>query len=371
MAEARVVTSIEEIGRDAWDALFVGELETFDYLLAVERSGLEGFHWRYVIVEENGRLLAAAPAFLTNYALDTTLSGGGKRLVAAARVLFPRALTLRLGCLGSPCTETVLLGFAPDLAARARISVLRCLHAGFERAAFDEGCSLLAVKDVPSGMQGLWSSVLNPRGYRPIPGLPVAHLDIDFENVDAYLARLSSGTRKDMRRKLRALERVRVEIRHDLDGVLDRVISLYHQTRTRAEMQFETLVPAYFTGVTSCMRERAFYVLYYSGDELLAVNLLLQGGDTLLDKFFCMDAERGRALNLYFLSWFTNLNFCLERGLKRYQSGQAAYENKLRLGSELTRTAMYFRHSNALINGALRLAAPLFAADPVADRGAA
>ena len=43
---------------------------------------------------------------------------------------------------------------------------------------------------------------------------------------------------------------------------------------------------------------------------------------------------------------------------------QAAYENKLRLGSELTRTSMYFRHRNAVVNSAMQLVAPLFAADP-------
>jgi len=52
------------------------------------------------------------------------------------------------------------------------------------------------------------------------------------------------------------------------------------------------------------------------------------------------------------------------RGRTVYQAGQAAYANKLRLGSQLTRTSNYFRHRNALVNGALRLVAPMFGADP-------
>lgn len=366
MPDCRVVSSITEIGRDAWDALFPGEVERYDYLLAVEKAGLDGFRWRYVVLEESGRAVAAAPAFITDYALDTTLTGGSKRCVAGIRQLFPAALTPRLACIGSPCTETALLGFAAGIATGERLPLLRTLVAGFERSAANERCTLLAVKDVPAYAQALWDAATQPRGYRSIPGLPVAHLDVTFATLDDYLAGLSPGTRKDMRRKLRAREHVRIEVRDNLNGIVGRVMDLYHQTRARAEMQFETLVPAYFTSVTACAPGRAFYVCYYGGDELLAVNLLLQDGETLLDKFFCMDGERGRALNLYFLSWFTNLRLCLERGLKRYQSGQAAYENKLRLGSTLTRTAMYFRHRNVLVNGALRLAAPMFAADPVA-----
>jgi len=111
------------------------------------------------------------------------------------------------------------------------------------------------------------------------------------------------------------------------------------------------------------MGERALYVLYYEGGDLLAVNLLLQDGATLLDKFFCMDAERGPAAEPLFPELVHQRpGSALERGLNRYQSGQAGYENKWRLGSRLVRTSNYFRHRNALVNGGLRLVAPLFAA---------
>ena len=64
------------------------------------------------------------------------------------------------------------------------------------------------------------------------------------------------------------------------------------------------------------------------------------------------------------------MRLCLERGLTCYQSGQAAYENKLRLGSRLTRTSIYFRHRNRVVNGAMQLLAPMFAADPTVRRAA-
>ena len=129
------------------------------------------------------------------------------------------------------------------------------------------------------------------------------------------------------------------------------------------------LTPAFFTGVLERMGEGAFCTLYYAGDELLAANLLLQDDEVLLDKFFCMTAQ-GRAYNLYFLSWFTNVRWCVEHGLARYQSGQAAYANKLRLGSRLTRTTMYVRHRNPVLNGVLHWVAPLFAADPTLEKAA-
>jgi hypothetical protein len=361
MLEARVASSIHEIGREAWDACFAGRLEGFDYLAAVEAAGLKGFRWRYVMVSEAGRPLAAAPGFLTDYSLDTTLTDAGRRLVAATRRIAPRAFTLSLGALGSPCTENMCLGIAPGQGRRAEL-IGRLLDA-FEREAAAQDCWLLALKDAPCDDHDLRAVALG-LGYQPTPGLPVADLIIDFPDLEGYLATLSHATRKDLRRKLRRSTGIRMEVRRDLGGLEDRVLELYRQTRARSDLQFEDLTAAYFAGVLERMGERALCPCYFLGDELIGFNLLLQDGETLLDKFFCMETDRGPAHDLYFLSWLTNVGICLERGLKRYRSGQAGYATKLRLGSRLIGAEMLFRHRRPLVNRALRMAAPWLADDP-------
>lgn len=365
MLEVRVHRSLQTVGRAAWEACHPAALEGFDYLLAVERAGLAGFEWRYAVAELDGRPIAAAPGFVTDYSLDTTLTDLGRRAVAAVRRLAPRAFTLKLGALGSPCTETVGLGFAPDLSEDRRADVLARVIEAFEADALASGCGLLALKDTPGPDEALWDAAAP--GFKPVTGLPTAHLDIDFPTIETYLARLSSGTRKDMRRKLRIREALQIEVRQDIEGLEADVHRLYADTRARADMQFEDLTPAYFTGVLERMAGRALCVLYRRDGELLGANLLLHDGATLLDKFFCMDGAKGRAANLYFVSWFNNLQLCLDRGFKRYVSGQAGYASKLRLGCALTPTAMRFRHRNPVINHALRWAAPLLSEDPVAE----
>jgi len=357
---ANVVSSIREIGRDAWNACFPGEVETYDYLAAVEDAGLAGFVWRYVVVRECGGVVAAMPAFLCDYALDTTLESRMRTVMAGIRKVFPPFLMLRLACLGSPCTETGVVGFSPSVPEVRRAEIFLDLLLAFETYAASEGCGLVALKDISLPLDPIVDRVLRTRGYARIGSMATAWLDIDFNSIDAYLATLTSGTRKDMRRKLRSRDRVRIEYRHDLEGVLDRVIELYKDTRTRSEWQFEELTPAYFSGVLANMRGRSFCVLYYVDDQLLAANLLVHDGRTLVDKFFCMDAERGRSHNLYYLSWFTNLEHCLRNGMNRYQSGQAYYANKVRLGSRLTPNVMLFRHRNRLVQWILRVVSPLF-----------
>ncbi|QND52916.1 GNAT family N-acetyltransferase [Phyllobacterium sp. 628] len=364
VAQTRVFESIRDIGSEAWNACFADEVEDYDCLLAIEDAGIAGFAFRYVTVVENGRLLAAMPAFLTDYQLDTTLEEGRLRqILRRIRQHFTRFLTLKLACLGSPCTENGVAGFHPSVLERRKSDLFSLLLSGFEHYARTNGCSLIGIKDVPEPVTKTFEAVFNSRAFAGIPGLPTAWLNVDFDSIDTYMARLSSGTRKDMRRKMKSFDHVRIENKADFGDLLPQVMALYHDTRNRSEWQFEELTPEYFAGILRQMHGRSFCTFYYVGDQLLACNLLVHNENTLIDKFFCMNSAEGRAHNLYYLSWFTNLRHCLEQGMTRYQSGQAYYENKIRLGSQLTRNTMYFKHRNPVVQWALRLASPLFAAD--------
>ena len=140
-------------------------------------------------------------------------------------------------------------------------------------------------------------------------------------------------------------------------------MALYHDTRNRSDWQFEELTPEYFERILTRMAGRSYCAFYFVEDRLLATNLIVHDEHVAIDKFFCMDGEKGRPYNLYFLSWFTNLRYCLDHGISRYQSGQAYYENKIRLGSKLTSNAMFFRHRNPFLQRLLRLVSPLFSSD--------
>lgn len=361
---AQVYDTIRAIGREAWNACFHGHVEDYDCLLAIEDAGIGDFEWRYLTVTENGKISAAIPAFLCPYPLDTTLEDGvARRLIRRMRRHVSGFLVLRLACLGSPCTETGAIGFHADVPEERREVLLAELLIAFEALAAREGCGLMGIKDIPAPVAAEFGVLLSKHRYAAIGSLPTAWLDIDFKTIDDYMARLSAGTRKDMRRKLKSLDAVRVEIRTDIGDLLSRVMTLYHDTRNRSEWQFEELTPAYFKGILTHMAGRAFCVLYFVGDTLLAANLIVHDERLAIDKFFCMDAEQGRPYNLYFLSWFTNLRYCLDHGLSRYQSGQAYYENKIRLGSRLTANTMFFRHRNPLLQALLQLVSPFFSQD--------
>jgi predicted N-acyltransferase len=357
----QVENTIRAIPRNDWNACFPNLAEDYDCLLSIEEAGIAGFEWRYITVIDNGIVLAAMPMFLCDYALDTTLEDGAvRRAVRRIRRRFPGFLTLRLACLGSPCTENGVVGFRSGILPDQRESIFSLLLHTFEKTAAEEKCQLMGLKDIA---QPTASELVRPlSAYAGIGGLPTAWMDVDFPSIDAYLARLSAGTRKDMKRKLKTLSRVKIETRSDFGDLMPQVIALYQDTRNRSEWQFEELTSAYFAGTMSNMAGRALCNFYFVDEALMAVNLLIHDRDTLIDKFFCMN-ENGRAYNLYFLSWFNNLQYCVDNDIGRYQSGQAYYENKVRLGSQLTGNTMYFRHRNRFVQTLLRWISPYFSFD--------
>lgn len=357
----RFVESIRYIDRSQWEACFPDELEGFDYHLAIEKAGLPGFEFGWYLAESDERLIGIVPAFFTTYDLATTAQGLTQRAIRSMRPFVPGRLTLKLSCLGSPETECCPLGFHRDLNPIIRSEVLKGLLTAWSAHGRRRGIGLFGIKDLSERDRTEFSLPIESLGYRSVSSLPTARIAVDFASVDEYFSRLSRATRKDLRRKLKGRADVTIDFRSDPGEHLDEIMAMYRETRARGEWAFEDIPHAYFSEVLTHMPGKALLVLYFSGGRLTAANLLLKDGSQLIDKFFVMRASEGRAYNLYFLSWIVNLEFCLSNGLKSYQSGQAAYETKLRLGSQLSRNWIYFRHHNPVFNMLLRAASPLLA----------
>jgi len=350
-----IADSICAFGREEWNRLFADELEDWDYYLAVERAGLAGFSWVYFGVREDDRLLAAVPGFVTDYRLDTTVTGKLWHVTNAVSRAFPRLLTLRMLALGSPVAEVCHLGFAPELDGEQKQRLLGTILAWAESHAQANRVRLLAVKDAGDEQDQLWSAAARATRLRRQPGLPTATLDIRFDSIDEYLGSLGRVTRRDLRRKLRSASALRVEWRHTIDDVVADILRLYRSTRSNAEYQFEDLTPDYFSGVLRTLGDRAVCALYWRDGRLVAFNLLLHDGKRLIDKFLGMDSEVVREYNLYFVSWIENVRYCIEHDIAVYQSGQGLHREKIRLGSRLSPNWLWYRHRNVALDSMLAL----------------
>src|SRR5262249_39502357 len=195
------------------------------------------------------------------------------------------------------------------------------------------------------------------------PSLPTAVLDVGFDSLDDYLATLSPATRKDMRRKLKAASALRIEWRTSIDDILDDVMRLYRATLANAEFSFEELTPYFFRNVLREAGQRAACVTYCAGDRLVAFNLVLHDRTTLLDKFLGMDYEVARRYNLYYVTWLSNVRWCIEHGVARYRAGQGLHREKLRLGCKLSANWLWYRHRNPVVDTVFAAFESLFRLD--------
>jgi hypothetical protein len=335
----------------------------WSYYRAIEHSRLAGFEWLYFAVRDDDELLAVVPAFVTDYRLDTTLTGPLRRVTGAIARVFPRLLHQRLLSLGSPIGEVCHLGFAAALDRAGQVRLLDLLFSKVEKYARRNGISMLAAKDATMAQDELWAAAAAHHGLRRQPGLPTALLDIRFDSLEGYLATLSRATRKDLRRKLKASVAIRVEWRDNIDDIIDEVMRLYRATLAHSALTLEELTPEFFTGVLRELGRRSSCATYWLGDRLVAFNLVLHDSDVLLDKFLGMDYRFARRYNLYYLTWLTNIGYCIEHGVERYQSGQGLHREKLRLGSRLSANWLWYRHRNRVCDAVFAAFERLFRLD--------
>lgn len=361
-ATFRAIDSIADVSPAEWNRCFPAELEDWGYYRATEEAGLDGFTFRYFLLERDGRLLAAMPGFRMTYRLDTTVKPGRvKSLLERLTNWFPGLMILRMAALGSPVAEQCHLGFAPEVDDSERHALLAQLRQGFEADAAQAGFRFWVIKDAPDA-EPLWRNGLG-KSYCTMPSLPTAWLPISFADTDGYLKSLSKASRKDVKRKLKSRDQVRVEYRRDVSDILPLIAGLYQQARERSGLQFECLPDQWFTLISRHMGEKAGYYLYWVGGQLAGFNLVLEDGQRLLDKFVGFDGELGPAHNLYVLSWIVNLEHCLEQGLAVYQSGQDEYGAKKRLGSRFSGNTIWFRHAGWLAHLMLRFASRILRFD--------
>ncbi|SDR56148.1 Predicted N-acyltransferase [Rhizobiales bacterium GAS113] len=364
--DARIFRSFAEIDPAAWDACFPGEAESHAYYAACEQGASRTTQDGAAAVFVDGRLVAAAPIFKTVFRLDTPIQGPLRRLTERFHPLVKGIMDLPIIGLGCPYSERCHLGFAPDADPSTRRALLISLLARLEEYARREGTGLIALKDLAAQDEAEFGAAITTQGWTRAASLPTAILDLPFHDLDAYLAGLSAVTRKDIRRKLRSAPSLRIEWRSDFDGLEDEIALLYASTRRRSRLDygdFETLPNGYFSAVMRSLGERARVVLYWVGDTLCAFNLVFLEKDRMIDKFLGMRYPLGQEHNVYAVSWMENVKECLARGIGCLQTGQTAYGLKLRYGSRLQPSYIYFKHRSALPYAILKTVSRFMKAD--------
>ncbi|MDY0242751.1 MAG: GNAT family N-acetyltransferase [Rhodospirillaceae bacterium] len=345
-------------------------VENADYLALCEEGAPGNMTLGAAVVRRGGETILAVPVLCLSYRLDTPLQGRFERFGQWLRRLAPSLVEWRLFCVGSPFTENCPLLFRGGLSRAERHDAFRALMATVEKAAIAAKASLTAFKDLAEDERKEFGALLTDGRYNAIRSLPTAVLDLSKlapeGGQDAYFSSLSRTTRKDIKRKLKSRDVLRIEHRKRIDDIAQDITALYQSTQANSEVRygdFEELPQGYFESVSCLGPDRVHYILYWVGEHLAAFNLLFLEKDRVIDKFLGMRYPLARHHNIYAVSWMENVDFTLKTGRLSLQSGQTAYASKLRFKSELQPLTIYARHRNAFVNRLIYAAADLAAFD--------
>jgi len=241
------------------------------------------------------------------------------------------------------------------------------------------GHTLVVVKDLPvhsplvddasNRYAARLADTLRAHGFALLEGQAVAWVAIDFGSSDEYLARLSRGARRDIRRKLRSRSALSIEMKRSGDDALaepalrESLYRLYCNVYAQSELPFDLLDRSFVDAVLADPRLDLRLFLYRQEQRLIGFNLCFVQGDSLVDKYVGFEYPAAREHNLYAVSWMHNLEYARSHGLARYVAGASDPAIKAHLGARftLTRHAVYVR--NPLLRALLHHCAGRFESD--------
>ncbi len=201
---------------------------------------------------------------------------------------------------------------------------------------------------------------LKEQGYIEVEGQALAWLPIDFIDINEVFSRFSYSRRKNFRRKLKSRDKLDINILHSGDecffnqDVQDEYYQLYLNVYQQSEIHFDLLTKPFFIQLLQSKAAKAHIFTYHNNGVFIGFNICFEVNNMLIDKYIGMVYPKARELNLYFVSWFVNLEYALQQGFNYYIAGWTDPEVKASLGAKFTFTKHLVYIRNPLLRVILR-----------------
>jgi predicted N-acyltransferase len=327
----RLVERIEKIGAAAWDACAGGDSPflIYAFLHALEASGSAtaqtGWRPQHLVAEDSrGRIVGVVPMYLKSHSYgeyvfdhgwaDAYRRAGGRYYPKLqVSVPFTPVTGPRLLIADRPDRAAIRAGLVEALETVAERSRVSSLHVTFctdeEAEAFAAGGFLIR-----SGFQYHWEN----HGYR---------------SFDYFLAALSHGKRKSIRKERRDVTAQGVEVVALSGGELrpehwDKFFEFYHATSDR-KWGAPYLTREFFTLLHETMADKVVLMMARKDGQWVAGALNLAGRDALYGRNW---GSYGDFRFLHFEAcYYRAIDVAIERGLSRVEAG-AQGEHKVQRG---------------------------------------
>jgi predicted N-acyltransferase len=330
LPKVRIIERLETVEADAWNALGAAPYPFLrhEFLVALEEEGCLGERYGWLprhltLWDEDDRLVGAVPLYLKDnsygeFVFDWAWADAYARhglnyypkLVSASPYTPATGPKLLAPADAAGEIRPLLIDATQHLAERLGVSSLHWLFTLPEENATLESRALLR----RVGCQFHWSNA----GYA------------DF---DAFLATLTSGKRKNIRKERRKVADAGVSFRrldgHTATGKDWAVFHRFYESTFDRRGGIPTLSRRFFERIAHDMPDQVLLVMCDVGREPVAAAFCLVGDDTLYGRHWGCDRHID---NLHFEAcYYQGIEFCIERGLARFEPG-AQGEHKIPRG---------------------------------------
>ena len=328
-AIVRVLRSVRDVPREAWDALVADEspFVEWEWLAALEDARVvraeTGWLPQHLTLWEGERLVGACPLYVKAHSMGEFVFDQSWA-TAAARAGIEYYPKLLVGVPFTPVTGARFLARPEDADA-----VRATLAAVLEQTCVQERFSSVHVNFCrPAEV-----TVLEARGWLRRTGFQYQWRNEGFRTFDDYLASLRAKRRNQARRERRELDEQRVTITAHTgdaipDGIASIVYRLYRATVDGNPWGQRYLTQRFFEIVLERFRDRVCLILARCDGEVVAGTFNVQKGETLYGRYW--GALRDLRYLHFNVCYYAAIEQCIRAGLARFEPGAGGEFKHLR-----------------------------------------
>ncbi len=328
--QVKILNSLQEVGRDEWDALVAdgSPFLEWDWLACLEESqcvlAKTGWQPQHLTVYDDDRLIAACPMYLKGHSMgefvfDHAWADAAQR---AGIQYYPKILV------AAPFTPATGVRFltAPGSDRKGLIQILgKTLREVCERNSLSSVHVNFCLPDE--------AEALSQIGYLKRVGIQYQWLNHNYQTFDDYLAHFRSKRRNQIKREMREMEKLGVEIEvlsgeEIPDELFPAMFELYQATVNNLYWGRQYLLPEFFDLLAKCFKRNMCFVVARQQGEIIAGTFNVQKSGVLYGRYWGVLRQ---LRHLHFnVSYYAAIRHCIENDFIRFEPGAGGDFKRLR-----------------------------------------
>lgn len=349
----KVISKLNDIDKNAWDALVdPSDIQmSYNYMKSIEDSVINDYRNYYILVyASEAELVAAMPVFITDsFYLDTPLVGTTKNLCSIIRNYLPCFLKQRVLFCGCCISEYNKINMKKDIDLKNMVALTL---KEVEDIAKREKIKLIMFKDFIHYAED-FHSAMEEHSYFKAYSLPGTYIDLSWNSFEEYVQNLKIRYRQNIRNKINQYKKqggIEFEIVEEIQDIVDDIYVLYENTFNKAPVKFEKLKKDFFINIKRNLGDSARVIIARYGEKIVGFSLIICSQDVCINVRTGLDYEYASKYHLYFILHYKNIEYAIQKGMKRLYLSQTSYRPKLEMGSKLVPLLLYSKHRNPLMN---------------------